>query len=286
MSDTVLALDIGGTHVSAGRVDLRSRSVQERVRVPLPSDADREALLARIGGALRDVVDGAVARVGVAVPGPFDLEGGVSLLRHKLLPLYGVDLRRHLGALFPTPDPGITFVNDADAFLLGEWWAGAATGHRRVVGVTLGTGLGSAFLADGRIVDTGPTVPPEGSLHLVLHRGAPAEEAISRDALVNGYGDARLDVVEIAARARRGDERAQRVFSDLGENLGEVLAPWIGSFRPTCLVVGGSIAGAWDLLGPSLRAALHDAGTLETVQPAALLDEAALLGAALVAAEA
>lgn len=286
MSDTVLALDIGGTHVSAGRVDLRSRSVQERVRVPLPSDADRDELLARIGGASLDVLDGTVARVGVAVPGPFDLDGGVSRLRHKLLPLYGVDLRHHLRASLPGPSPEIVFVNDADAFLLGEWWAGAAAGHRRAIGVTLGTGLGSAFLADGRIVDTGPTVPPEGSLHLVLHRGAPAEETISRDALVSAYGDARLDVVEIAALARRGEERAQRVFSDLGKELGELLAPWVGSFRPTCVVVGGSISGAWDLLGPSLRAALHDAATLEAIHPAALLDEAALLGAALVAAEA
>ena len=280
------ALDIGGTHVSAGRVDLGSRSVEERVRVPLPAQADREVLLSRIGDALRDVVDGPVTRIGVAVPGPFDYDGGVSLLRHKLLPLYGVDLRNRLQSLLPAPSPTITFVNDADAFLHGEWWAGAAAGHRRVIGVTLGTGLGSAFLADGRIVDAGLTVPPEGSLHLVRHRGAPAEETISREALVAGYGNRRLDVIELATTARRGDERARRLFSDLGGDLGEVLAPWIGSFRATCLVVGGSIAGAWDLLGPSLRAGLRDATPLESMHPAALLDEAALLGAARVAANA
>jgi len=282
----VYALDIGGTHASAGRIDLGQGSVRERVRVPLPADADREALIARIGSALRDVVEEPVTRIGVAVPGPFDYDGGVSLLRHKLLPLYGVDLRSRLRSLLPAPPPVITFVNDADAFVLGEWWAGAAAGHRRVIGVTLGTGLGSAFLADGRIVDTGPTVPPDGSLHLVHHRGAPAEETISRDALVAGYGNPRLDVIELAATARRGDERARRLFSNLGGDLGEVLAPWIGSFRATCLVVGGSIAGAWDLLGPSLHTTLREATPLQTMHPAALLDEAALLGAARVAANA
>ena len=59
-------------------------------------------------------------------------------------------------------DPAwIRFLNDAEAFLLGESVAGAARGHAPRVGITLGTGLGSAFLADGEIVRSGPDVPPE-----------------------------------------------------------------------------------------------------------------------------
>src|SRR5688572_21060975 len=87
--------------------------------------------------------------LGVAVPGPFDYERGISLVRHKLLELHGVDLRSELAAALGFAPSSIRFLNDAAAFALGEWWVGAARGHRRAVGITLGTGLGSAFLDAG-----------------------------------------------------------------------------------------------------------------------------------------
>jgi glucokinase len=146
--------------------------------------------------------------------------------------------------------------------------------------VTLGTGLGSAFLEDGKIVDTGPRVPFEGSLHLVPYRGRPAEETVSRAALLASYGDPRLDVRDVAVRARNGDPRARRVFDELASALGEITAPWLDSFGASCLVVGGSISQAWDLLGRGLRDALADVDGLEEIVRAERVDHAALLGAA------
>lgn len=66
--------------------------------------------------------------------------------------------------------------------------------------------------------------------------------------------------------------------------MGAALEPWLESFEATCLVVGGSIAAAWDLLAPCVRSALAGNGRLETVTQARLLDAAALLGAAYMAA--
>ena len=277
----MLSIDLGGSHVSAGLIDVASGDVRTFLRVPLPPNAGRDELLARITGVAADVVEGgAVDGVGVAVPGPFDYANGVCLLTHKLEPLHGVDLKRALaGALRSTP-ASITFVNDADAFLLGEAWAGAARGHRRAAGVTLGTGLGSAFLEDGRIVDTGPRVPFEGSLHLVAYRGRPAEETVSGAALLRSYGDPRLDVRDVAIRARNGDRNARRVFDELASALGEITAPWLDSFGASCLVVGGSISQAWDLLRGGLHAALAPIDGLEKIVPAERVDDAALLGAA------
>ena len=64
------------------------------------------------------------------------------------------------------------FLNDADAFGLGEWWTGRQRGARRIVAATLGTGFGSAFLADGRVVH-GPGIPPGGEIYRIstaVHR--------------------------------------------------------------------------------------------------------------------
>jgi glucokinase len=278
--ENIVSIDLGGTHVSAGRLDVNSGEVRTVHRVPLGPNADRDELVRRITGAAAAVAEGVVERVGVAVPGPFDYAKGVCLLTHKLEALHGVDLRRELADALHTPPTSIAFVNDADAFLLGEAWVGAARGHRRAAAVTLGTGLGSAFLEDGKIVDTGPRVPFEGSLHLVPYRGRPAEESVSRAALLAGYGDPRLDVRDVAIRARNGDARARQVFDELASALGEVTAPWLDSFGASCLVVGGSISQAWDLLEHGLQAALGALDRLEQIAPAARVHDAALLGAA------
>src|SRR5207237_2105693 len=132
--------DVGGTHVSAARVDLAAATVDGSARF----DFDGDEL-----GTLVDAATSVRAdRLGVAIPGPFDYTRGVSAIRHKLQSLYGVDLRGELANALEIAPGAVVFLNDADAFLLGEAWAGAARGHARALGVTLGTGLGSAFLAD------------------------------------------------------------------------------------------------------------------------------------------
>jgi glucokinase len=262
---------------------MATASVERGGRTPLASGAGREEVVGVIVDAAKAVAAD-LGALGVAVPGPFDYERGVSAITHKLGALYGVDLRRELTAALGVGPDAVVFLNDTAAFLLGEGWAGAARGHARAVGITLGTGLGSAFLADGRIVRSGSDVPPGGELYTLAFRGAPVEHAISRAALLARYGSeasAGPDVEEIAALARGGDARARHVFEELATNLAAFLDPVLRRFRPSCLVIGGSIAGAWDLLGEGLRSSL-DSGLM--VARAEHLEDAPLLGAALAAA--
>ena len=86
---------------------------------------------------------------------------------------------------------------------------------------------------------------------------------MSRRALRRAYaratGAAPPDVREIARRARQGDPTAAEVFTVTFRALGRVLGPLLGAFEPTVLVVGGAIAGAWDLLAEPLRSGLTEA---------------------------
>jgi predicted NBD/HSP70 family sugar kinase len=280
--ETVGALDIGGTHVTAGRVDVAAGSVDPRSLVWLrfsPS-ATREDLVAAISRAAASLAAPGVGRLGVAVPGPFDYAAGRSQITHKLQGLYGVDLRGELERAVGLDGPqSVRFVNDAEAFLLGEWRAGAARGHARAVGVTLGTGLGSAFLDDGRVLHGGAGVPEGGALYELPFRGAPVEETISSRGLLARHEGA-SDVAEVARRAAAGEAPAVGAFRGLGEALGEFLAPWLSAFRPGCFVVGGSIARSFGLLEPGLRRGLERGDWAGAVSVAAQLDEAPLIGAA------
>jgi glucokinase len=283
------ALDIGGTHVSGGRVDLGSATLDARSRVSetLPAGGGRAELVAAISRVTRSIAR-EVHLLGVAVPGPFDYAAGVSKIAHKLEALHGVDLRSELYAASNLQDPAaIHFLNDAESFLLGEWWAGAARHHSRAIGITLGTGLGSAFSEDGAIVRSGDRVPPGGELYRLRFRGADVERTISRAALRAAYGtglDDDVDVEQIAERAHAGEPAGGRVFDDLGTALGQFLTPWLRAFDPSCLVVGGSIARSWGLFERSLRAELEPVAGLRTVTVAEHIDDSALLGAAYYAA--
>jgi glucokinase len=152
-----------------------------------------------------------------------------------------------------------------------------------VVGLTLGTGVGSAFLVRGTLVDDGPDVPPEGAAHRLTIDGRPLEDSVSTRAIVGRYAGLAsgglADVCEIAARARRGDEHAHAVLHDAFCGLGRALAPWFARFQPTVVVVGGAMAGSWDLIAAPLLEGLELAPA-GRVTPALLREDAALLGAA------
>lgn len=287
----VSVMDIGGTHVTAANVDIDTRSVTpgQCLHAPLDSGESAEEIVSALARCARRLATPA-HRWSIAIPGPFDYERGIGRFEGvgKFDALRGVDLRAALTPHLPGA-AAVGFHNDADAFAFGEWWAGAARGHRTVVAITLGTGVGSCFLRDGRSVRHGGAVPPDGRVDLLWHEGKPLEDTLSRRALRRAYAHATgepsaFDVREIAQRARHGDRTASTVLTQAFRALGTVLGPWLAAFEPTILVVGGSIAASWDLIAEPLRTALADTLPTRTgpiaVQPAQLLAEAPLLGAA------
>jgi glucokinase len=291
MSALVRVLEVGGTHVTAATVDTGRYRVRERTRCDLDSAGSAAGILMSLHQAAMTLADTGPADWAVAVPDPFDYSRGIGLFRDvgKFDALYGVDVGRALAeAITPRPR-SITFAHDTEAFLLGEWLDGAARGARRCAAVTLGTGVGSAFLEGARTVRTGPGLPPGGRIHRLSIDGAPLENTVSRRAIRASYAARAtapsdpLDVHEIADRARQGDAVAADVLDHAFGRLGDALAAVLCEFAPDVLVVGGSISGSWDLLIAPLRAGLEDGGVRGTdIRPAEHEADSAVIGAAAV----
>lgn len=291
MTDRVAVLEVGGTHVSAAWVDRDDWLVEQLSRAELDPAGDAEQLLAELAEAGARLAAPAGTAWGVAMPGPFDYARGLAHYTGvaKFEGLAGVDVRSALYERLPERPGSITFLNDASAFLIGEWLIGTARGATRCAAVTLGTGIGSAFLDRGRVVDSGPDVPPEAEVHLLRHDGLPLEDWVSRRALRRGYAlrcgrPDDTDVKEIAALARAGDPAASAAFDAAFTVLGEVLGPWLERFGADQLVIGGSIAGAWDLIARPLRVGLSRQSVCRyAIGPAADPARSPLVGAAHVA---
>lgn len=296
-TDLTPVLEIGGTHVTAALVDPAAAHVPAGTvrREPLAADAPAEDIVKTLLDCANTLPAPPGAPWAVAVPGPFDYEAGIALFTGvgKFDALHGTDLRSALLRGVTARPSRIGFLNDAHAYALGEWTAGAAVGHARTVGVTLGTGVGSAFLESGSLVTHGADVPPQGHAHLLTVDGRPLEDTVSRRAILHRYaeetgephhGETGVDVSTIAALARDGDAPARTVFDQAFTALGRALRPWLDRFHADVMVVGGSVAQSWDVVRDPLRTGLEQ-GTpgrpLRTrVVAGRRLHDAALLGAA------
>ncbi|MEI6622596.1 MAG: ROK family protein, partial [Actinomycetes bacterium] len=267
LPQAILAFDIGGTHVSAALVELPSWLVvsdSERRR-DLDAHGSADAILDAIAACGHAVLTQALGRFdvskvsGCAMPGPFDYDNGIGHFEgvNKFESLNGCDVRTGLLDRLAAHLDGITFLNDADSFLLGEWVSGAVVGADRVAGITLGTGIGSAFMADGKLVGSGPDVPPFGEVHLLSIKGVPLEDVVSRKAVrvlytqVSGTSEL-IDVQRICDLARAGDPAADQAVREPYSQLGAALVEWLIRFGASALVVGGSISKSWYLVGAAL----------------------------------
>lgn len=278
-------LEVGGTHVTAAVVDPGDLRIDRSERTDINSSASAGALIPAFVNAVRGL-DARVSRLVVAIPGPFDYERGLGGFEGvaKFGSLRGVRLGDALAEQLSIP---VQFINDVTAYGLGQYYLLGQP--RRLVTITLGTGVGSAFLDNGVPVEAGPLVPPHGWIYLLEHDGRPLEETFSRRAIIAAYvkvAGRRLDVAEIAASATEGDPQATEVLRHAYCALADTIAPWLIGFRTDTLAVGGSIAGSWELVERWFLPRLEECFGRYRARPARVVqgrggEEAALIGAAL-----
>lgn len=191
-----------------------------------------------------------VGCISLAFPGPFDYERGISLMRNvaKFDALYGLsveDEMKQRTTLRWMQDARFFFLHDVEAYGWGVLKAHAHLSGKRVLCLCLGTGAGSAFIVDGRVVKEGVGVPPNGWVY-----DRPYRDSIIDDYL-SGRGFARLsekicgqplDGREAQRRAERGDEKAKELFELFAGEIARAMHPFFVEFQPDVLVLGGNLS--------------------------------------------
>ena len=182
-----VCVDIGGSHVCSAVVDLATGQLCGE---PHTDKVDAAAGARTIAGAWAANIRrtaaasgiGCIRCAGFAFPGPFDYERGISLIRgvRKFERIYGLDVAATLYPLLrECGTEEFRYVNDAAAFALGECLGGVADDAERVVALTLGTGVGSGFVAGRRLVTSGDEVPANGWVYCLPFEGGIVDEAFS-----------------------------------------------------------------------------------------------------------
>lgn len=294
VKERLLAFDVGGTAIKAGLLGADGQPLAGSLaEYPAYADGSADAIIAHLtelaalqAEKLTGEDKGQIAAIGYAFPGPFDYGQGISYIRglNKFEALYGLPLASRLKesmSAHPLLGPQLAadwrllFENDAALYALGEARFGKAAGTNRAVCLTLGTGLGSAFLEQGRLLKKHPEVPPNGWLYPTPYEGRIADELVSRRGLLElalslglapdpGAG---RDVKQLAGEAASGgNPRALELFRQFGERMARVLAEPLLLFRPDVVVLGGQIAKSGGLFAPAFAEGLRSRGLITQVE--------------------
>jgi glucokinase len=278
----VVGIDIGGSHITAAIVDLQQRTIQPGtlIRNRVNSHAAADDIIEQWSETIRQVFkcDSSISKnLGIAMPGPCDYENGTCLIEglDKYEGLYGLNIKELLSHKLEIKETDILMMNDASCFLQGEVFSGAAVNCNHVVGITLGTGLGSAGFHDDVIYD--------GDLYYTPFKNGTAEDYLSSRWFVKRYkelsGNTIKDVKELTEKITT-DTFAQTVFDEFGTNLGEVLCNYVNKHKAETVVIGGNIMQAWELFISKTKKGILALSFPVNITRAELGEEGALIGAA------
>jgi glucokinase len=307
----VIGVDLGGTNARAALIT-REGHITRQARRPSLQEQPPDATLGQIVEACREVIAGEgitaaqVGGVGIGLPGIMDIHTGVCFWSPNFAQWQNVPIGPTVSAGLGVP---AFILNDAKCAALGELVYGAGKGIRNMVMITLGTGIGGAFVVDGKLL-----IGPNGSIgevgHQTLDPNGPRcgcgnfgcwEAMCARDAIID-LADRKLQagrpslLRELAPRggvtpelvsraAAENDAVALEVFSEIGFFLGVGIAGLINILNPERFVIGGGISQAGELLfGPIRRTVDRRAVPLQRktaeIVPALLGDNAGVMGAA------
>ena len=316
----VIAVDLGGTNIRAARVDANGK-VLARAKVPTKAEEGMKAAVERIAFLVNKLKGPATKAVGVGTPGVPDPETGIMRLpavnipASEEFPLTG-EISRQTGL-------PVFADNDGNLAALGETWLGAGVGEPLVLIFTLGTGIGGGVVVNGKIYHghhnlvaefghvsicyDGRSCPCGGTGCVEAYASAAALGRDARDAvrklpadhptallrLCGGpAGIDKVDAKMVCDAVRQGDELATKLLDQCCDWLACGIGSLVNAFNPSCVIVGGGMALAGELITSRVTRILDKGRVFGPIwkdcklRLAKLGDDAGLLGAARMAHQA
>ena len=307
-------IDLGGTYIKYGLVS-EAGEIIRKGKIPTPAGCGYAETAEVIASAVRELAEhGApVCGLGIGAPGVVDGEKGIVRSSGNLgwedKPL-AKDLSERLGI-------PVTLTNDANAAAYGEYACGAGSEYKSVVLITLGTGVGSGIVLNGKLyegnegagAELGHEVIRMGGEKCACGRRGCFEAYASATALIRQTKRAmekdrqstlwRLcegDINNVNGKtafdgAAAGDKTAKRVVSNYQRYLSEGLANIANAFRPDAILIGGGISAQGESLTVPLQKRVnrlmlgHGAYAPVKILTASLGNDAGMVGAAMLAKE-
>lgn len=267
-----LMLDMGGTNIKAGILNQNGVLYKDYLfTFPAKAREGEKVIfdnMVEIMNVLADEIDkqgGKISGVGMAFPGPFDYQQGISLMKglDKYDEIYGIQISERVRKDFSlSRNSGLmdkecpfVFLHDIEAFALGESHNEKNRKWNRIMYFCMGTGAGSAFVENKRIWrGNGTLIPPNGWIYETSFREGTIDDYLSIRGLAKlskiFFGEEK-NGKELFELCRQGDKRAFKVYWEFGNWLEEAIVPFLDDFQPDGFVLGGQLSKSFMYFGNS-----------------------------------
>jgi glucokinase len=279
----VIGIDVGGTNTVAGIVDKRGRIIVSG-SIKTATHSEVEDYLDELTALLEELIDKTTTKdqikgIGAGTPNGNYFSGSIEFAPN--LPWKGViPFAQMLKDRVGIP---VTLTNDANAAAIGEMTYGAARGMKDFIVITLGTGVGSGIVINGKLVYGHDGFAGELG-HVIMRRDNGRLCGCGRKGCLEAYASAtgmartareyleqqpnvQTKLREIPAEditskhvfdaAMAGDEMAKEIFKFTGEILGEAFADFVAFSRPEAIILFGGLSKAGDLIMNPIRESME-----------------------------
>ncbi len=269
-----LGIDLGGTNI-------RVASVQDGVLLrlltePTLSGGSEGEVLDQICRLIEPLMSPEVEGIGIGVPSVVDREKGIVYNVVGIPSWKEVHLCDVLKKRFNVP---VAINNDCNCFALGVAHYGSLRGSKEMVCVTLGTGVGSSLLINGKLFNGHNT--GAGEIGSIPYLDKDYEYYCSSRFFVGKSTSGK----DAAIAAKAGDAAALAIWEEFGTHLGKLVQMIMFAFDPGAIIFGGSIANAFPLYKEAMWKQVREFPYPASVQnlkiETADVDNAGILGAAL-----
>ncbi len=274
-----IGVDVGGTNIKIALVD-KEGSIVYSDTVPTRAEMGYEYTINNMKKAISDLIAQTkvskddISGIGFGFPGQIDCDKGVVLLAPNIPGWVNIPIAKIIEKEFSIP---VKVDNDVRCAALAELNYGAGKGATNMICITVGTGIGSGLIINGKIVRGASNVAGEiGHIKLQMHDGplcgcgdtgcleafasGPAIVAMAQEYIMGGKSTkyrelANPDITPyiVAEAAKQGDVVAKRIFEVIGEYIGIGLVSVINLLNPEKIVIGGGVADAGELLFDSIK---------------------------------
>jgi glucokinase len=271
-----IGIDLGGTNIRAAV--MHDGHLSNIVSVRLNALVDEQQVLQQVFSLVDPLFNNSISSVGIGVPGLVDnrekmVYDVVNIPAWKKIPLQQI-IEEH----YQVP---VYVNNDANCFALGEYHFGKGRGYDSMVGLTIGTGLGSGVIINGKL-HSGRN-GGAGEFGMIPYLGQVYEYYASGQFFSNVY---HINGETVFENAKAGNREAVIMYNEFGQHLGNAIMAILFAVDVELIVIGGSVKQAfpfyqksmWQQLQnfPYQRATRHLQITVSELPNSALLGAAAL----------
>ena len=266
-----IMLDVGGTEIKGGVFDAFGSLLSDIRSFPAKAGEDPDTIFENFCNVLTALHESfpleELKGIGMAFPGPFDYEQGISLMKglNKYDQIYGMkipeELRKRSRELEGVK---ILFRHDVEAFARGVYRFGMEKQQEKVLCLCIGTGAGSAFLENGEALkEKTEAVPENGWIYNSSFRDSILDDYLSVRGLKRLGREImgeELDGKRLSELCGEKNPEALRVYREFGEILYDGVLPFLSSFKPQALILGGQITKSFPYFGEKLEKACKERG--------------------------